>query len=223
MSERHRLARVGPAGAILFSIVLVQAPSSAQTDLESWSDMSRRAVSARQLIGSSVTNGVTPMGMVQDIMLTPDRTQIEYVLIEVPYPVTLWGAEDGFVAFEDVDIARTAQLDLEVRVDEGESVRLPEELDSVEIAAAERLASRLLDRPARFEDGATLQIKNLLINPDTGTVTHYVVETNPEAIIRSARRAVPTRYVEVRDDGMVVVPLRVEELDDLQEFDTAFL
>lgn len=209
--------------SLLLPAILLSTPAAPQADLDRWADMARRVVTAHELIGSSVTNGVTPMGMISDFVLTPDGADVQYLLFEVPYPLTLWGAQDGFVEFEDVSFERTAGLDLEVRFDEEESLRLPEEFEATRADVEYRLASYLIKQRAHFEDGEALDIENLLVDAVTGAVTHLVVETDPEAIIRSDRRAVPTENVEIREDGRVFVSLHSEALDGVQNFDPAFL
>lgn len=206
------LAAFCPAGSAL-----------AQADFEDWKRMRGEVLNAQQLIGSDVSNGVTSMGMVRDMVLTADGKKVTYLLFEVPYPTTLWSGDDGFVAFEDVAFERGVGLDVEVSFDPEESARLPEELELETDELDRRLASRVLDQQIEFEGGAAVEIENMLVDRATGDVTHYVVEIDPAAIFRSERRTVPAEHVVVRNDGGLRVELPVEALEDLQEFDPQLL
>lgn len=209
--------------AIAPLLALFAAVAVSQPNLQGWTELKQRVVNARQLIGSAVTNGVTPMGRVQDLLLTPDSTQVQHILFEVPYPASLWGARDGFVAFEESRIEHGLGFNLVVNFDEEESLRRPEELEVSPEVARQRLVSRILYQPIEFEDGVTLEIGDLLIDRRGGEVTHYVVETDASAVFESARRTVPADRVEVRDDGRRVASVRVDELDALQGFDPGLL
>ncbi|MBN1240985.1 MAG: hypothetical protein JXB36_20975 [Gammaproteobacteria bacterium] len=194
-----------------------------EADFESWSTMQREVLKVKQLIGSDVSNGVTPMGTVTDLVLTPDAKNVEFILFKVPYPTSLWGGNDGFVAFEDVVFERGLGLDVEVRFDPEESARLPEDLEISVDELDKRLASRVLDQQIRFGDGAAVEVHNLLVDRRTGAVTHYVIEIDPEAIFRSERRAVPADQVSIGDGGELAVAISLEALEDMQDFDSELL
>lgn len=194
-----------------------------QADFEDWMTMRAEVLNAQQLIGSDVSNGVTSMGMVSDLVLSPDGKKVQYLLFEVPYPTSLWDGDDGFVAFEDVVFEPGLGLDVQVSFDPEESVRLPDQLELSVDELDRRLASRVLDRQIDFEGAAAVEIKNMFVDRETGDVTHYVVETDPAAIFRSERRTVPADRVVIGEDGGLAVELDLEALEGLQEFDQRVL
>src|SRR6056297_2328814 len=110
------------------------------------------AVSAQTLLGADVKNVANPIGNVRDLILNEDRTAIEYVLYEVPYPYSLMDAQNGFVAFDNLAIEAGATLATDLRIDD-DAARGPEELTLDRREADHRMVSRILEDHVVFADG----------------------------------------------------------------------
>lgn len=201
---------------------LIGTGAAAQPGMEEWAAMAREVAPAATLIGSQVSNGVTPMGIVTDLVLSEDGSDVLYFVYDVPYPYALWGTEGGLVGFDEAVLERGVGAGLEVRFDPEQAAQPPEDLDLSADEADTRLASRLLGGKLDFASGEQREITNLLIDRRTGAVRYYVIEADPAAVFRQRRRAVPAQRVDA-EDGRVATLLRLDQLDELQHYDPALL
>lgn len=62
----------------------------------------------------------------------------------------------------------------------------------------------------------------MLIHPETGAITHYVIGTAENAIFSEERRAVPASEVEFRN-GEFRTDMTFEEIESRQPYDTGLL
>lgn len=191
--------------------------------LETWSQMEGDVLHAEQLLDGEVSNGVNPIGSVADLVLSEDGSRIEFILYEVPYPFSFYGAEDGFSTFEDVDIFRDASLDFEVRLPIRTAPQGPEELQLSAADAEQRLVSRIIGERLYFSEEISRRIEDLLIDRETGEILHYVVETDPEAIFSADLRTVPAEQISIDDSGQITASIELAALDEVQEFDSDLL
>ncbi|MBN1239106.1 MAG: hypothetical protein JXB36_11425 [Gammaproteobacteria bacterium] len=208
------------------SAVLAGTAVHAQEDqgsLDEWSEMRGEVVGAEELLGADVSNGLNPVGTVTDLVLSADGSRVEYVLYETPYPWSFYGAEDGFATFDNVTIEHGASLDVDLVLNDAEAAQAPEELELTSDQARQRLVSRLIGEPMHFSGETEREIETLLIDRDTGAVTHYVVETDPDTLFRTARRTVPADSVTVDEEGVISASMQLAELEDVQEYDSTLL
>lgn len=196
----------------------------AEPTLESWSKMRGEVVRAEELLGADVTNGFNPLGTVTDLVLTADGQQVEYVLYEVPYPYSFYGGEDGFASYDDIGVETGgADLDVDLRLEDEAAAQAPEALRLTRDQAEQRLVSRWIGEPMRFSGDAEREIEDILIDRDTGAVTHFVIETDEDSVFRAQRRTVPADMVMIDESGGIVASLQLAELDNVQDYEPTLL
>jgi hypothetical protein len=183
--------------------------------------MRGEVVAAEDILGADVRSLGDPAGRVTDLVLSPNGEEVQYILYEGRYPYSLFGAGNGFVAFDNVTFDQAR--DFIVRFQPGAPAHRPEELRLTADAANHRLLSRLLNEPMAFPGGNSRQLEDILIDKDTGVVTHYVVETDPDSIFRAERRTVPASEVMIGEDGAVSATVQLAELHALQLYDQELL
>lgn len=180
-----------------------------QADLEN-------AVSAQTLLGADVRNVANPIGNVRDLILNEDRTAIEYVLYEVPYPYSLLDAQNGFVAFDNIAIEAGATLASDLRIDD-EAARGPEELNLNRREADHRLVSRILEDHVVFADGQQVrEVEDILVDRESGKILGYVVNRNPDAWFNEEPLMVPPHEITIRSDGNVTTGAEFAALESLK-------
>ncbi|MBN1240984.1 MAG: hypothetical protein JXB36_20970 [Gammaproteobacteria bacterium] len=218
MTDRESCA----AMAVL--IALGWASADAEPTMESWAKMRGEVVKAEELLGADVTNGFNPLGSVTDLVLTADGRQVQYVLYEAPYPYSVFGAEDGFASYDNMEVeGGGASFDVVLRLEEEAAAQAPEALRVTRDQAEQRLVSRLIGEPMRFSGNAEREIEDILIDRDTGAVTHFVVETEENSVFRAQRRTVPADSVMIDETGTVVASMQLAELDNIQDYEPALL
>lgn len=195
---------------------------AAQADWEGWSEMREQVVSAQQVLEGDVSNGINPIGTVRDLVLSSDGDRVEYVMMEVPYPYTFYGGEDGFVAFDQVELQPGAGFDIGVIVDRNESVDVPQQLELTGAEAESRLVSRLINERLYFEDETSRAIQDMLIDRETGAVTHWIVEMDEGAPFSTDRRAIPVEQISI-EEGSASAQVALAAVDDMQTYDVEFL
>lgn len=174
------------------------------------------AVSAQTLLGADVRNVVNPIGNVRDLVLNEDRTAIEYVLYEVPYPYSLMDAQNGFVAFDNLAIEAGATLATDLRIDD-EAARGPEELTLDRREADHRMVSRILEDHVVFADGQQVrEVEDILVDRKSGKILGYVVNRNPDAWFNEEPLMVPPHEITIRSDGNVTTGAEFAALESLK-------
>lgn len=194
-----------------------------QPDRERWSEMEGQVVRAEELLEGNVSNGLNPIGTVSDLVLSEDGSRVEYILYEVPYPYSFFGAEDGFSTFEGVEFSRGVGLETEVRLSPDDRPRAPEELELTAAEAERRLVSRIINDSIFFSEEEARRVEDLLLDRESGEVLHYVVEMDPDAIFSADRRTVPAEQVRIDDQGEVTATVELAGLDDVQQYDSELL
>lgn len=183
-----------------------------------WTEMRREAVHATGLLDTEVTNRFNMLGDVRTMILTPNNQRLEYILYEVPYPYNLYGAEDGFVAFDNAELVQGDGLgDVRVQLAQ-ENAMSPEQLNLSADQVDDRSVTRLIGESMRFENGQKREVEDLLIHPETGMVTHYVVQLDQEAIFAGERRTIPDNLVKITEQGQLRADVALSKIEDIQDF-----
>ncbi len=213
------------------SVVAAATPAVAQPDQTSseafsaWSDMRRETVRASELLRGDLTTGLNPVAKVGNLILNEQSDAIEYVLFtanRMPMPWDVY-LEDGFVSFNAIDLQSGSDVgEIDVRMDTGEPVLGPEEITIAADEAQRRLVSRVLESRLELKGPALYEIEDLLIHPETGMITHFVIGSVEDALFSTDRRAAPAHAVGFRD-GEFRTNLSFEEIQSLQPYDTGLL
>lgn len=222
MNHHVTLASKKLAIASVVSLPILATAVAQDEDWQTWSEMREQVVNAEDLLAGDVSNGLNPVGSITDLVLSEDGSRIEFLMMEVPYPYEFYGGENGFVGFDRVDLQRGAGLAVDAVIDIDEPVSPPEELTLTHTEAENRLVSRVIGKHVHFASEGSRPITDILIERDTGRVTHYVVEMAEDAIFSTERRAIPADEISI-EEGTPSTEIELATIDDMQEYDSQFL
>lgn len=188
---------------------------------DSWKKLRERTVSASDLMHADVRSGPPllgqPLGKVRDLVLDEAATSVEYVLYEVPYPYSLYGAANGFVAFDAAKIDDSGVgFGVEIRFERESDARAPEELTLNRAQADRRLVSKLMDERVAFADDQTREIEDVLIDRKTGKVTSLIVNENPEAFFNDRPLRLPLERVSIGENGALTAGVQLSSLEAIE-------
>ena len=192
------------------------AESAAGMDQERWDALRERTVSASELIEADVTIVANPVGNVRDLVLNSEGTAVEYVLYEAPYPYELYGAENGFVAYDNVAV-QPLGISSEIRIDDEADAQASETLEITRAEADRRLVSRVLDQHIAFAGAETRPVEDMLIDRESGKITHIVVNKNPDAWFNDEPRVVAADQVTFDAEGGVAASTEFAALEPVSD------
>lgn len=193
--------------------------------MSDYQKMSEKVISADTVLSGDVTNGFNTLGSVRDLVLTPDGKRVAFVLYEVPYPYSVYGANDGYVAFDNVAFDSTGATELNIRIDDEASIRDPQELTLTRQEADHRLLSRLDDGSLRFsgDEGVEREIEDVLIDRRTGEITHYVVAMDEDSLFNLTPRAIPAEEIDIDAQGNLTTDVTLNNAREMAQIDPDFL
>lgn len=203
-----------------------EADAARDKQLTDWRTMKEKVIRADEVLSGDVTNGFNKMGNVRDLVLTPDRKRVEYILYEVPFPYGYYGAQDGYVAFDNVAFENTVTADLNIRIDDEQSMADPETLKLTREEANNRLLSRIQDESLVFgaDDNVMREVEDLLINRQTGEITHYVIAMDEESLFNVEPRAIPVENIRFdTDNNRLVTDVRLDNVEQMAYYAPEFL
>jgi len=167
-------------------------------------DAHKNTVSARSMLKASVYNVGNPLGNVRDLVLSEDGTTVQYVIYEIPYPYAYKGARNGFAGFTHLDIERNAGLETVVRFGSEPTDQVPDRLSVTRTEADHRLLSRILNDDVIFSDRKIVrQVEDILIDRETGRITGFVVNKNPDAWFNDQPRVISSDQAKISEQGNV--------------------
>lgn len=181
-------------------------------------ELREKTVSAEELLNANVNNLGNPVGNVSDLVLNEEGTAVQYVLYEIPYPYVYLGAQNGFVAFENLEVSPAdAGFGNHVSFSGEVSDEAPEELEITRTEADHRLVSNILDSTISFSDGEVARdVEDILIDRQTGEITGYVVNTDPDAWFNDDPRVVAADQVQIGDQGEVSTQAEFAALETIE-------
>jgi len=166
-----------------------------------WQQANNETVSAERILTGDVTNGFTLLGNIDDLILDPAGSRIEYVLYEVPQSYLLYGNDDGFVRWDNVALERGYGSGVDLRIDDDAAPGAKEELTITRREAGSRMVSRIVGSEMMFAGGTMRPIEDILFDPGTGTITDFVVELDEDSLFDSDTRRIPAAMVEMDAEG----------------------
>lgn len=188
-----------------------------------WTQMRAEAVSASSILDGDVTNVLDPVGNVEELVLSSDSREIQYVLYDTPYPYHFAGTGDAFVAFDNVALEHGSFGDLDVRFDDAADAQAPEQLELTASQVDHRAVSRLMGEPIVFSKDKVRALSDILVHPKSGKVTHFVVEMNPDAIFTEEPRAIPANKVSIAKNGQMMASLTLDKAQRMTQYDPGML
>lgn len=190
--------------AALSGTALTAAPAVAQDDMRAAQDRYNAAMnetaSAERMMSGEVSHVFRQLGEVRDLILDPAGQRVEYILYETPMIGRIYGGEDGFVRWDNVEIERGAGTSLDLRIDDPASAESKDRLTITRSEADDRLVSRIIGGEMMFADGQMREIDDILFDPDTGALQHYVVEFDTESLYTEDTRLVPAAMVSLDEE-----------------------
>lgn len=212
------------AGGVAATQKTDQTEKADQNVATQWQEMRKEAVSARSILAGDVKNRFNPLGQVSYLILNEAGDQIEYVVWNTPYPYSgIYMADDGFVNYDAVDVEHgiTGEINLIVKNAE---VSLPrDQLKITRSEADHRMVDKLIGSEIEFADGTIREVEDILIQPETGKITHYVVAMDPDEFFDEELRTIRANQVKVSNEGNIRADLNADEVEQQQDFDTDFL
>ncbi|MEQ5788166.1 hypothetical protein J3454_09695 [Erythrobacter sp. NFXS35] len=171
-----------------------------QREQQRQANMAER-VSAEEMLDGDISNGFNPIASVDDLILSPDGRQVQYVLFDQRGLYFPLNSGNGFVEWSNVDVRPGFGFDPELVVSDVESGKEPQEIALTRSQANRRMVSNLLDSSLTFTDGRTLPVSDILFHPDTGMLSDYVVQMNADSLFDDDQRRVPASMVTVDANG----------------------
>jgi hypothetical protein len=201
----------------------VQAASADDKDMAKWAQMRKNAVPASEILASDVSNFANPVGRTDKLILNEQHTAIEYVLFDVPYPWSFYTGEDGYVRYDSVDLRDGYYAGINLQIQPGEVTNPGDRLRLTRGQVDDRMVSRLIGSDMHFPDGSRREISDLLIQPQTGKVTHYVLQTDSDTLFGGEPRTVRASQVSIDGRGRVSTDAKLKDILEKPEFDPDFL
>ncbi|AOL21999.1 hypothetical protein Ga0102493_11970 [Erythrobacter litoralis] len=189
----------------LATTALGAAPALGQSTMEEAHDRYQQAmnetVSAERMMSGDVTNGFNQLGDVRNLVLDQTGQRIEYILYDVPYPSSFYGEDDGFVRWDNVAIERGGFDGLDLRIDDDAEDYRKEQLTLTKAEADGRLVDNIVGADMMFADREMREIEDILFDPETGMITHYVVEFDEDSLFDEDTRLVPASMAGLDESG----------------------
>lgn len=207
------MLKITLAAALATSVLVTAAPASGQDNMREmqsrYDAAMRESVSADRMMSGEVSRAFRSMGEVTDLILDASGQQVEYILYETPTIARIYGGEDGFVRWDNIAIERGGVSGLDLRIDDEARPGAKDQLTITRSQAGKRLVSEILEGELMFADGQMRKVDDILFNPETGMLTHFVTEMDAESLFTKDRRRIPAsmvRYDEGRDTWMIAQP-----------------
>ncbi|MEQ5788167.1 hypothetical protein J3454_09700 [Erythrobacter sp. NFXS35] len=185
--------------AAVAATTLGAAPAFAQTDMRAAQADYDRAMSenasAERMLSGDVTHAFRQMGEVTDLILDPYGRRVEYILYETPTIARIYGDDDGFVRWDNIEIERGVGAGLDLRIDDPASAEGKDRLQLTRAEANDRMVSRIIGGNMMFADGQMREIDDILFDPDTGMVKHFVIEFDTDSVYTEDTRLIPAAMV----------------------------
>src|SRR5690606_10923510 len=103
------ISRITLAVALTLPTLALAAPDNngAAMQWDEWTVMRGKVIHASDILAGDVSNNFSLMGNVEDLILSADAGQIQYILYDIPFPYNLYGnANEGFVTFDNIELER---------------------------------------------------------------------------------------------------------------------
>ena len=220
-----------PAAGALAQDMSDEGRTNAMSDMsdmkQNWAEMRRNAIHGSELLDGSYRAGLNPTLNIENIVLDDEGTAVEYVILDSDR--TPWGFynDNGYVTWESVDVEHGSAIS-EVDLNGGGDTDManmsgPEEIAITASEADRRLLSRVIESDMRIGGGESFyEIHDVLIQPESGRISHYVIATQPGVLFSDDRRAVPANEVEWQN-GMFTTDLDMQRIEGMQEYDPGLL
>lgn len=188
-----------------------------------WAEMRQNALHASEILSGDYESGLDPAMEIEHLVLNDKGSAVEYVVINADRTPWSYYVNDGYVTWDSVDVEAGPSADqVDLRGESADTMSGPEEIDITAQEADKRLVSRVIDSSMRIGEDDFHQIQDVLIHPQSGKITHYVISTTPGTIFATDRRAVPAKHVKWQNERFTT-DLDMQKIENMQEYDPGLL
>lgn len=171
-------------------------------------------VSAEELLTGDVKHVGNRIGRIKDVLLSNSGTKAEIVLYRVPNRYKAEPGETGYAVLNKVEVEQDSS-GVDVLLIGKESQRKPEKLRLTRGDLAERSMERLLGEELILEGGYAYPVVDIRIDADSGRISHYIIDTDPEQWLDDDSKVVPADKVRRTPAGQLKAELSHLDLDKL--------
>lgn len=207
----------------------IAAPSSAKQPENQkatpWEEMHKEAVSVEGLRSGEVKNKLESIGNTKYLILDKTNKRIEYVVYELPRENASLPTktESRYFKYRNKTGLSFNSPGIDVTIDESMLDSKNNQLSLTKKQAKDHLVSQLLNEEMAFSSGESLEIADMLINPESGKISHYVVELETDSLFDEQLRTVRVNNVSVSDAGMISANMSLDQIDKNQDYDPKLL
>lgn len=207
----------------------IAAPSSAKQPENQkatpWEEMHKEAVSVEGLRSGEVKNKLESIGNTKYLILDKTNKRIEYVVYESSqhYGSLPTETESSYFKYGNKMELSHDGPGIDITIDESMLDSKNNQLSLTKKQAKDHLVSQLLNEEMAFSSGESLEIADMLINPESGKISHYVVELETDSLFDEQLRTVRVNNVNVSDAGMISANMSLDQIDKNQDYDPKLL
>jgi sporulation protein YlmC with PRC-barrel domain len=183
--------------------------------------MRDEVIEVSELMRADVSSGVNPLGRVEHIVLDSNSRSVQYVLFDHGWLPYYKYVNNSYFNYEDFELVRSFG-NLTLRVTPGTEPRGPEELRITADEAEYRLVSRVTDSRLETKGERFFEIEDMLVDRDTGRITHFVIGSVEDSFFSPERRAVAADKVMFRN-GEFRTTLSYAQIEGRQPYDPGLL
>lgn len=171
-------------------------------------------VSAEELLTGDVKHVGNRIGRIKDVLLSNSGDKAEIVLYRVPNRYKAEPGETGYAVLNKVEVEQDSG-GVDVLLIGKESQRKPEKLRLTRADLSERSMERLLGEELILEGGYAYPVVDIRIDPDSGRISHYIIDTDPEQWLDDDSKVIPADKVSRSPAGQLKAEVSHLDLDQL--------
>ncbi len=171
-------------------------------------------VSAEELLTGDVKHVSNRIGRIKDVLLSDSGERAEIVLYRVPNRYKAEPGETGYAVLNKVEVEQETD-GVDVLLIGEESQRKPEKLRLTRADLSERSMERLIGQKLILDGGYAYPVVDIRIDADSGRISHYVIDTDPEQWLDDDSKIVPADKVSRTPAGQLKADVSHMDLDQL--------
>lgn len=171
-------------------------------------------VSADELLAGDVKHVGNRIGRIKDVLLSDSGEKAEIVLYRVPNRYKAEPGETGYAVLKTVNVEQDTD-GVDVLLIGEESQSKPDKLKLTREDLKERSMERLLGEDMILDGGYAYPVVDVRIDPESGRISHYVIDTEPDEWLDDDSRIVPADKVSRSPAGQLKAEVRHHDLDQL--------
>lgn len=171
-------------------------------------------VSADELLAGDVKHIGNRIGRIKDVLLSDSGERAEIVLYRVPNRYKAEPGETGYAVLKKVEVEQETD-GVDVLLIGEEAQRKPEKLKLTRSDLTERSMERLLGKDMILDGGYAYPVVDIRIDSESGRISHYVIDTEPDQWLDDDSKVVPAEKVSRTPAGQLKAEVSHMDLDQL--------